>query len=195
MRSIRLGLFRGKRREDPRWSTPIPAKDLMPDETSEETILGSDAGYFRLVLDRYPLEGAVAPDGLHVEVVERSGRSVLLLSGGDPDAASHSLTGGFSIRVSDSFESAVSGRRVRVKISARAAQGLADAEFSVAYSTNDVGNSGWKSHSVGNQFETLSFEWDVPTMVNGNGDYVGILPGQVGAIEVAGLTVFAISRE
>ncbi|MEQ1779755.1 MAG: hypothetical protein ABMA14_00225 [Hyphomonadaceae bacterium] len=139
-------------------------------------------------------ERALREYDVQVAIVKRSGRNVLLLSGGNPNAASHNETGGFSIRLPDTFEAAVSSHRVRVTISVKAAQGLADAEFSMAYSTAEVGNSRWQRMSIGNQFETLSFEWDVPKMIDGNSDFVGILPGEAGAIEVAGLALFAIPR-
>ena len=177
----------------PSLGTPKTTKDWMPEEWPDEASSGD--GCFRLKLDRYPLEEVVAPEDLQVEVVKDATRDVLLLSGGDSNAVPHGVTGGCSVRVPESFEAAVSGLRVRVKVMARAAGGLGDAELSLAYSTNDVGNSGWQSRSVGQTFETVSFEWDVPPMINGNGDYVGILPGQAGAIEIAGIAVFAIARE
>ena len=186
-----MGFFGGKRKE-PVWAAPKPAQDLMPEGTAAEAISGE--GFFRLAFDRFPLECATAPADIDVQVLKTLDRNVLLLSGGNPDAKSHGQTEAFSVRVPDTFEAAVSGHRVRVRISARAARGLPDADFSLAYSTAEVGNSGWQQLSVGNQFETLEFEWDVPTMISGNGDYVGILPGQSGAIEVAGLAVFAIAR-
>ena len=186
-----MGFFGGKRKE-PVWAAPKPAQDLMPEGTAAEAISGE--GFFRLAFDRFPLESATAPAEMDVEVLSSPGRSVLLLSGGKPDAKSHGQTEGFSVRVPDTFEAAVSGHRVRVRISAKAARGLPDAEFSLAYSTAEVGNSGWQQLSVGSAFETLEFEWDVPPMINGNGDYVGILPGQSGAIEVAELTVIAVAR-
>lgn len=193
MGKFRIGFFGWKRRPKSHWGVPRPARDLMPAGTAEDAI--SSDGFFRLAFDDYPLEGVMAPPDIQVAIVKRAGRNVLLLSGGDPNAASHNETGGFSIRLPDSFEAAVSSHRVRVTLSVKAAQGIADAEFSMAYSTAEVGNSRWKRMSVGNQFETLSFEWDVPKMIDGNSDFVGILPGEAGAIEIAGLVLFAIPRE
>ncbi len=192
MIKLRIGIFGWQRRVKRSWGVPKPARDLMPAGTSEDAL--SSDGFFRLAFDTFPLEGVVAPADVQVAIVKRSGRNVLLLSGGNPNAASHNETGGFSIRLPDTFEAAVSSHRVRVTISVKAAQGLADAEFSMAYSTAEVGNSRWQKMSVGNQFETLSFEWDVPKMIDGNSDFVGILPGEAGAIEIAGLALFAIPR-
>ena len=68
------------------------------------------------------------------------------------------------------------------------------AELSLAYSTNEVGNTGWRKFSVGQQYEAKSFEWDVPTMKKGLGDYVGILPAPDLGVEISMLTVEAIPR-
>jgi hypothetical protein len=121
------------------------------------------------------------------------GKTVLHLSGGDTAAPSGGRTGGFSIRVPDSLEAAASGKRIRVTVSARAAEGE-QAEFSLAYSTNEVGNSGWRKFKASSQFETKSFEYDVPTMKKGYGDYVGILPVPGPGVELETLKVEAIPR-
>src|SRR5262245_41224780 len=117
------------------------------------------------------------------------GKTVLCLFGGDPGAESQGRTGGFSISLPDRIEVAASGKRVRV--SARAA-GASTAEFSVAYSTNEVGNSGWHEFTAGNRFEIKSFEFDVPPMREGRGDFVGILPVPGPAVEVETLKVEVI---
>jgi hypothetical protein len=122
------------------------------------------------------------------------GKMVLCLSGGNPVAGSGGRTGGLSIRVPDGIEAAASGKRVRVTVNACAAGRLETTEFSLAYSTNEVGNSGWHQFKVGKQFEPKSFEWDVPTMKNGLGDYVGILPAPGCGVAIAMLKVEAIPR-
>ena len=48
-----------------------------------------------------------------------------------------------------------SGRLVKVQFIAKAIE--ANSELSVAYSTNDVGNSGWKTFSLTEDFQLLSF--------------------------------------
>jgi hypothetical protein len=156
----------------------------------------NDAAVFEIVLDGSPREEAVVPQGTLAEPAKTAdGKTVLRLSGGDradpPTAAGR--TGGYSIRVPDNVEAAASGKRVRVTVNARAAHGTETAEFSLAYSTNEVGNSNWRKFTVGHQFEFKSFEFDVPPMTNGNGDYVGILPAGSG-VEVTMLKVEVIPR-
>ena len=77
---------------------------------------------------------------------------------------------------------------------ARAAGGSETTEFALAYSTAEVGNSGWRKFSVSHSLGSKSFEWDVPTMKNGHGDYVGILPTFGPGVEIETLAVEAITR-
>ena len=89
------------------------------------------------------------------------------------------------------MEAAASGKRVRVSVNARAARANT-ADFSVAYSTNEVGNSGWRKFTAGNQFEIKSFEFDVPPMREGKGDFVGVLPAPGSGVEIESLKVEVI---
>ncbi len=107
------------------------------------------------------------------------GGVVLSLAGGDPKAESSAQTQGFSIRVPDEFERQVSERKVRVRALARSATGQAT-RMAVAYSTNDVGNSGWQWRDIGPAWSICEIEWKVPKMKNGHGDYIGLLPDQPG---------------
>jgi hypothetical protein len=115
-----------------------------------------------------------------VELYEpATGGAIARLIGGDPAATPGGLTGGFTIRVPDAFEHEVSERRVRVQVLARALGG-GSTRMAVAYSTADVGNSGWRWFDVANHWAVYELVWDVPKMVNGNGDYVGLLPDKHG---------------
>ncbi|WP_424361842.1 hypothetical protein [Methylocystis parvus] len=112
-----------------------------------------------------------------------NGLPYLRLSNGDADAHSWGTTGGYSIRLPDAVEARASGRRIVVKIVARAAN-ADQARFALAYSTNDVGNSGWIWFDATVQWAVHTMQWDVPPMQNGNGDFLGILPdaeGKAGA--------------
>ncbi len=44
------------------------------------------------------------------------------------------------------------------------------------YSTADVGNSGWKTFLLENEVKEFSFNYSVPTINNGNSDYIGVIP-------------------
>ncbi len=189
---MRISIFGWEIRAAPSWVVSEPAKDLMPKATPKEA--RSKNGFFKLAFDQFPLECVEVRDDVGVRVVNRLQRQVLLLSSGDAIPGSRKSTGGFCVRLPDTFDPAVSGFRVRVKISAKAARGVADAEFTMAYFTSGGETSGWQKMSVGYQFETLTFEWDVPAKASGHGDYIGIMPADVGAIEVAGLAVVAIAR-
>jgi len=77
--------------------------------------------------------------------------------------------GGLStIDLSESTESAASGKAITVSVKARSAGGKGD--FAVVYFTNDVGNSGMKTFTASEAFTDFIFEYSVPEMVKGNGD-------------------------
>ncbi len=56
--------------------------------------------------------------------------------------------------------------------------------MAIAYSTNEVGNSGWKWRDVGVNWGIYELVWKVPKMVIGKGDYIGLLPDKPGAAGV-----------
>ena len=114
------------------------------------------------------------------------------LSGGDPAALSSGRTGGLSIRVPDAFEATVSSKRVKVEVVARSSNAK-PARFSLAYSTAEVGNSGWRAFVASPWFETHSFEWNVPQMKDGHGDFVGILPQTGSTLYVKSLRVEVVA--
>ncbi len=120
----------------------------------------------------------------------RCGRLVLQLAGGHSAALPTGKTGGFSLRVPDAFETAASGKQIRVSVVARAQEPAAEGKFAVAYSTNEVGNSGWRWFDVSLQWRLLSMEYLVPTMERGCGDFIGILPDEPGK---AGIEIAAIA--
>ena len=137
-----------------------------------------------------------APEGLLVE----AGETALALSGGVgvSDASASGRTNGASLGLPNAVEAAASGRAVRVTLSARA-PGAADPRvFLVAYTTREVGNSGWTRFRAGEDFEAFSFTYDVPEMNEGRGDYLAVLPdasGQGAALEIAWIAVEVIDRE
>lgn len=140
--------------------------------------------------DRRLAERLDAPDGLMVSQGETTAR----LSGG-PGAATATptgRTGGATLRLPAVLERNASGGRVRVTISARAAAEHGSQAFAANYATREVGTSGWTSFALGDHFQAYVLEYDVPPMVAGRGDYVGILPDASGAgqaIEIAFVAV------
>jgi hypothetical protein len=110
---------------------------------------------------------------------EDAASGYIRLANGKAEAASSWTTEGYSVRVPDSVEAAASGRVVSVSVVARAAA-CARSRFALAYSTNEVGNSGWRWHDAGPEWSVFTIEYDVPVMKNGNGDFIGILPDTKG---------------
>lgn len=96
------------------------------------------------------------------------------LAKGNPQAASSGQTGGYSIHLPDQVEAAASGHHIAVSVIARASGGD-QSRFAVAYSTNEVGNSGWCWFNAGAEWSIHTMEYDVPVMKEGRGDFVGIL--------------------
>ena len=103
-----------------------------------------------------PLEGHVELTGL----------------GGEGESGGH--TSGAFFPLSGDAEALASGKTIRIEIEAR---GEAGQVVPVAYSTADVGNSGWKEFTLTGQREWLKYHYAVPAMNEGNNDYLGILPG------------------
>jgi hypothetical protein len=106
---------------------------------------------------------------------EKTGTGYISLANGRTGAASTGATEGYSIRLPDAIEAAASGNFVLIEVVARAARS-AQSRFALAYSTNEVGNSGWRWQSAGQEWSVFTLEYNVQVMKNGNGDFVGILP-------------------
>lgn len=78
-----------------------------------------------------------------------------------------------------------SGRRIEITVQARARSG----RLGVAYSTNELGNSGWRTFELLPEWEDYTFEYDVPPMNLGRGDFVGFrsygdVPVEIGSVEL-----------
>jgi hypothetical protein len=123
-------------------------------------------------------------------VDEVSGLAYIRLANGSPGAASYGATGGYSLRVPDAVEAAASGQSVSVSVVARAAN-RDHAKFALAYSTNEVGNSGWRWLTAAAQWSICRMDYEVPVMKNGHGDFIGLLPDSEGkpGVEICGLAV------
>lgn len=149
-------------------SEPSPSRDLqvlMPSEDALYSVYYGDDGL--------PLEFQT-DRGHTIEAVEAG----VLISGHVAEANSTGRTSGAFLRVPDEFEAAASGNtiRVTVELDLDSAEGTARA----AYSTSDVGNSGWQSLEIDAEDGAATFSYDVPPINNGNGDYLGIDPDPEG---------------
>ena len=96
--------------------------------------------------------------------VTLSGHVAGATSGGRP---------GISVRIPDAAEQAASANRVRVSVTLTSAS---PTTVLASYSTADVGNSGWRELTATPQGRTQTFEYKVPKIKNGNGDFIGFQP-------------------
>jgi len=83
---------------------------------------------------------------------------------------------GVTVELSEAMEAAASGKTVQVLIRGRMAGGVESGPVDVGYSTADVGNSGWQRLTFTDEMSVQMFEYDVPEMNRGRGDFLGILP-------------------
>lgn len=135
------------------------------------------------------VEGLSVPDYLSATVAD----GVMTLSGEDALASTRQKTSGASVRLTDKREKSVSGKTVIVSVVARATSPTATG-LNVAYSTNEVGNSGWQSLEFSDEFSVQAFTYDVPEMSEGKGDFVGLSPVS-GPIEIASIGVSTKAKE
>lgn len=94
---------------------------------------------------------------------------VVALDGYDMGNPGGTIPNGFTIKLGPEIEQQLSGKKITVEIDA------SGGAFQVAYSTNEVGNSGWRSFQSGER-ETVSFEYQLNEIQAGNNDFIGIAP-------------------
>ena len=83
-------------------------------------------------------------------------------------------TTGSSIAIPEEIALQFGGKRIRVTIYAKQPTTNAADEFAVAYSTSEVGNSGWQKFSPGTSWAPYTFIYDVPAPAAGGADYLGV---------------------
>lgn len=93
-------------------------------------------------------------------------------AGGDP--VSSGDTGGAFLRIPKEIALGYGGRQIRVTVYAKQPASSAAAEFAVAYSTADTGNSGWIRFTPTTSWAPYSFVVSVPAPGAGNDGFVGI---------------------
>jgi len=88
------------------------------------------------------------------------------------DSSSAGTTDGYYVEIPEEIALEYGGRTVEITIWAR--QDTANA-FAVAYSTADVGNSGWRSFFPTSNWQSFRFTYEVPEPSGGGSDYLGLL--------------------
>lgn len=123
---------------------------------------------------------------------DNDGCAILILKDGNFNAPSSGRTAGFSIQVTDAFERAASGHKIRIRAVVRSSS--TETQLALAYSTNEVGNSGWQRFVAGPQWQVIEFNYAVPQMKNGLGDFIGVMagPADMPAVEVCLVTARVI---
>lgn len=111
-------------------------------------------------------------EGISYRTTEVGGVTVAEISGVPEEALSSGFTGGVGVTLPGDLEARASGHQVRVTVRAASAA-EPGAMLGAAYSTSEVGNSGWQQFAVTTTPAEYSFVYDVAPMVNGYGDYVG----------------------
>jgi hypothetical protein len=84
-----------------------------------------------------------------------------------------------------------SDKTVQITVIAAKAKENGSAEFAVAYSTAEVGNSGWKKFTPGEKFASYSFKYKIPTCKECKPDFIGVWADTKGSNK--GLLVKSVS--
>lgn len=151
-----------------------PAKPAAPAEVEDAslTIVPTEANAEQLIV----------PEALNVVY---NSDSTVSISGVVDNPLPGGQTNGVAFVVSPEDEEDASGNTVTVSVKASGSPG---AQMLVAYSTAQVGNSGWQTFDLTGSMQDYSFEYDVPALTEANNDYIGIIPVG-GDIRVASVSV------
>lgn len=131
------------------------------------------------------------PRGVSYTTADMGGATVAEISGVPDNATSTVKTGGVSVRLSDAIEAQASGAPVRVTVRAFAPQD--GSMLGIAYSTNEMGNSGWIQFPLTQTPADYVFVYLVPAKRAGNGDYLGFRSYGAGHVRIVGFMVEPLS--
>tara|TARA_Y100000052_G_scaffold24650_1_gene27367 strand:- start:4739 stop:5338 length:600 start_codon:yes stop_codon:yes gene_type:complete len=124
--------------------------------------------------------------------VELSDAETAILTGTDTgDEGSGGSTGGAHVVFELPSTRDISNNTLIISVRAKSV-GDDPTPFSVAYSTNVKGNSGWREFEATATAETYTFEYginDPPNKVDLNGDYIGIMVPTGSSIEVESISL------
>lgn len=132
------------------------------------------------------------PAGVTFNPVEVDGTRIMEVSAVPAEAPSTQKTGGVSVRMSDDFENRASGNPVLVTVRAYSEQ--PGAHLGVAYSTNEVGNSGWREFALTNETADYQFVYDVGPKQAGLGDFLAFRSYDNQTVRVVGFQVTVLTR-
>ena len=116
--------------------------------------------------------------------------SFVTIAGTSESRVSGGRTSGAYIEISGDAEQALAGRLIEIVLVARSAEGSA---LEAAYSTNDVGNSGWIALTLNPSFTTAAFTYRTQPMNAGGNDYLGFI-AQNGPVDIAAIAVRPVAE-
>ncbi|MBU1173850.1 MAG: LysM peptidoglycan-binding domain-containing protein [Alphaproteobacteria bacterium] len=150
-------------------SAKAASADGAPDdnEASEVVAAPIPAGLVDLVQSATP----IVPDGFSAASLPEGGYG---LAGHVARPTAGKQTGAIAFLVPEAIETELGGHAIRVTLVGKASP--KNGPFQVAYSTNDVGTSGWKKLRFDRETSSASFTYDVKPVKDGKGDYFGIQP-------------------
>lgn len=129
---------------------------------------------FETLGDDFDRWGADATATITASTDAYSGSQAALVTSTNAAPSSTGVTNGARVEIDEKTAMAYSGRRVRVSCYAKQPATGAAAEFAVAYSTNDAGNSGWQKFVPTTAWQKFSFLYDVPEASVAGTDWLGI---------------------
>ena len=125
------------------------------------------------------------PAGASATITEQG--SMLLVTPVIAEPVSGGRPSGINIGISPELEQQFSNSRLTIKILARSGN-ESTVPMRVAYSTNEVGNSGWHDFDVGPNYSVYSYEYRVAPLSLGRGDFIGLLTEGM-PIEIASIGI------
>ncbi|MEO1312135.1 MAG: hypothetical protein AAFV51_14400 [Pseudomonadota bacterium] len=170
--------------EAPRPSAPERPATLSLDD------FGLEEADFLIIMNEDAVSELIRPERSRVVAVDGAPLPALAISGVATDATSAGRTGGVAIKVPDAVEAAAPGKAVKVSAVARAS--AAPASLGLAYSTNEMGNSGWTIRTLSDEFALYEMIWAVPKGETKAGDFIGLKPAP--AAEIAAVAVSVVER-
>ncbi len=127
------------------------------------------------------------PEGVSYTQAAVDGTTVAQIGAVPVNATLTGATGGVSIRLPAEFEAQASGARVQLTVRAFAPQD--GALLGVAYSTNELGNSGWQRFVLTTAPRDYVFAYNVAPGRGGAGDFLGFRSHGAGAVQIVGYKV------
>lgn len=139
--------------------------------------------------DSIPVNTITAPEGVSYVIARTDGGFAAQISNVPANALASGATQGVSIRLPDSMEDAASGMQVRVTVRAASPAG---GRLGAAYSTAEVGSSGWQEFALTPTPADYTFDYSVGAKINGGGDYLGFRNIGAAPVQVLGYRVDVI---